>query len=96
MAECWLYIYENANLSSIYIGIADNMQRVYQSHNLAAEQLRDAPGSVALQTVKPFSSRADARKAEVIAIHISAQGQSKRHLGLLGRRYQQSLESRSG
>lgn len=72
MTQCWLYIYENKNLNSIYIGIADDLDRVFQSHNPAAEQLRDAPGSVILQTVKPFSSRDDARKAEAIAIHIAA------------------------
>ncbi|MFF1633458.1 hypothetical protein [Leifsonia sp. NPDC058248] len=71
MAECWLYIYENKELNSIYIGIADSMSRVFQTHNQAAEQLRDAAGSVILQTVKPFSSRGDARKAEAIAIYVA-------------------------
>ncbi|WP_166789962.1 hypothetical protein [Cryobacterium sp. TMT1-2-2] len=68
---CWLYMYENRRQNSIYIGIATSMARVYQRHNEAAEQLRDAPGSVILQTVEPFSSRRDARKAEAIAIHVA-------------------------
>lgn len=72
MAGCWLYIYENKELNSIYIGIADSMERVFQAHNPAAEQLRDAPGSVILQTVKPFNSRDDARKAEAVVIHVAA------------------------
>lgn len=72
MAKCWLYIYKNKQLNSIYIGIANSMERVYQKHNSAAEKLREAPGSVILQTIKPFSSRPDARKAEAIAIHVAA------------------------
>lgn len=72
MPACWLYIYENSLTKSMYVGIADNMRRVFEDHNAAAEALRDAPGSVILQTVQPFSSRADARKAEAIAIHIAA------------------------
>ncbi|WP_022883374.1 hypothetical protein [Glaciibacter superstes] len=59
-------------MNSIYIGIADSMGRVYQKHNEKAEHLRDAPGSVILQTMTPFSSRADARKAEAIAIHVAS------------------------
>lgn len=27
--KTWLYIYENAQLNSIYIGIAGNMERVF-------------------------------------------------------------------
>jgi predicted GIY-YIG superfamily endonuclease len=71
IAQCWLYIYENKAQSSIYIGIADTLTRVYQGHNEAAEKLRDSPGSTILQTLEPFSSRADARKAEAIAIHVA-------------------------
>jgi len=71
LAECWLYIYENANLNSIYIGIGNSMGRVYEAHNEAAEALRDAPGTVILQTVQPFSSREDALKAEAAAIHVA-------------------------
>ncbi len=63
MANCWLYLYENQRDKSIYIGIADSMSRVFGAHNRAAERLRDAPGTVILQTVEPFSSRKDARKA---------------------------------
>lgn len=71
MAECWLYLYENRAERSLYIGIADSMERVFAPHNKDAERLRDSPGSEILQTLKPFSSRADARKAEAIAIHVA-------------------------
>ena len=72
MKKCWLYIYENERLNSIYIGIADSMSRVYEKHNDAAEHLRDAHGTHILQTLQPFNSREDARKAEAIAIHVAA------------------------
>jgi predicted GIY-YIG superfamily endonuclease len=71
MAECWLYVYENTRRRAIYIGIADRMDRVFQAHNAAAEQLRDEPDTVILQTPVPFGSRRDARKAEAIAIHVA-------------------------
>lgn len=71
MAESWLYLYENRAERSLYIGIADSMERVFGPHNEDAERLRDSPGSEILQTLKPFSSRADARKAEAIAIHVA-------------------------
>jgi predicted GIY-YIG superfamily endonuclease len=71
MAECWLYVYENRAQRSIYIGIADSMSRVFGEHNSEAEKLRDARGTEIVQTLKPFSSRADARKAEAIAIYVA-------------------------
>lgn len=74
MGACWLYIYENKARNSVYIGIADSMERVFGKHNAAAEELRDSLGAVILQTVKPFQSRQDARKAEAIAIHIATMG----------------------
>ena len=70
--KTWLYIYENAQLNSIYIGIAESMERVFQSHNPDAEALRDHKGTQILQTIEPFSTRADARKAEAIAIRVAA------------------------
>lgn len=72
MTTCWLYIYENRAKRSIYIGIADSMGRVFEGHNPDAEALRDAAGTEIVQTLEPFSSRADARKAEAIAIHVAA------------------------
>lgn len=71
-SECWLYLYENRELRSIYIGIADKMERVFGGHNQKATELRDTPGTNILQTRLPFSSRADARKAEAIAIHVAS------------------------
>ncbi|MFT4189254.1 MAG: hypothetical protein QM621_11810 [Aeromicrobium sp.] len=70
--ETYLYLYDNLELNKVYIGIGDSMDRVWQSHNPEAEALRDVPGTTILQTVTPFSKRADARKAEAIAIHIAA------------------------
>ena len=79
MAEkTWLYIYEGAPRSdeegrrSIYIGIGQSMGRVFESHNPDAERLRDTEGTLIRQTVKPFSSREDALKAEAIAIHVAS------------------------
>lgn len=70
--KTWLYIYENAQLNSVYIGIAESMERVFQAHNPDAEALRDHKGTQILQTIEPFSTRADARKAEAIAIRVAA------------------------
>ncbi|WP_326503489.1 hypothetical protein [Rothia nasimurium] len=70
--KTWLYIYENAQLNSIYIGIAGSIERVFQAHNSAAEELRDSKDTAILQTIEPFSTRADARKAEAIAIRVAA------------------------
>lgn len=79
MAEkTWLYIYEGAPCSdeeerrSIYIGICESMERVYEQHNPAAERLRDTEGTLIRQTVKPFSSREDALRAEAVAIHVAS------------------------
>lgn len=69
--ETWLYLYENRGAKSIYIGIADRMDRVWQRHNDDAERLRGSSDTEILQTVQPFSSRTDALKAEAIAIHIA-------------------------
>ncbi len=71
MANCWLYIYESRALRRIYIGIANSMDRVFEDHNPDALALRDFEGTEILQTVLPFGSRADARKAEAIAIHVA-------------------------
>ena len=65
----YLYLYENQD--SIYIGVADKMDRVWQPHNADAEMLRQGAGTRILQTVEPFSTRADALKAEAIAIHVA-------------------------
>lgn len=70
--KCWLYIYENRESRSIYIGVANSMERVWGAHNGAAEVLRGSPGTVILQTREPFSSREDAKKAEAIAIHVAS------------------------
>jgi len=76
--ETWLYIYEGAPRSDdeerrrIYIGICESMERVYERHNPDAEHLRDTEGTLIRQTVKPFSSREDALKAEAIAIHVAS------------------------
>jgi len=68
MAHCWLYIYENRERRQIYIGIADQMDRVFEDHNSDAMELLSADGTEIIQTVLPFSSRADARKAEAIGL----------------------------
>jgi predicted GIY-YIG superfamily endonuclease len=65
----YLYLYENQD--SVYIGVADNMDRVWQPHNADAETLRQGADTRILQTVEPFSTRADALKAEAIAIHVA-------------------------
>ncbi|MBS4998678.1 MAG: hypothetical protein KHZ32_01400 [Actinomyces sp.] len=76
--ETWLYIYEGAprgegeGRRSIYIGICESMERVYERHNPDADRLRDTEGTLIRQTVKPFSSRDDALKAEAIAIHVAS------------------------
>lgn len=79
MAErTWLYIYEGAPRSDeeerrrVYIGIGKSMERVFEKHNLEAESLRNAEGTLIRQTVEPFSSRKDALKAEAIAIHVAS------------------------
>lgn len=73
MAEkTWLYIYENQQQRKLYIGIAKNMGRVFQGHNLEAEKLRDTSGTIILQTLTPFNSRKDALRAEAVAIHIAS------------------------
>lgn len=75
--ETWLYIYEGAPRSNdaergrIYIGICESMERVYEWHNPDAERLRDTEGTLIRQTVKPFSSREDALRAEAVAIHVA-------------------------
>lgn len=48
------------------------MERVYEQHNPAAERLRDTEGTLIRQTVKPFSSREDALRAEAVAIHVAS------------------------
>lgn len=76
--ETWLYIYEGAprgegeGRRSIYIGICESMERIYERHNPDADRLRDTEGTLIRQTVKPFSSREDALKAEAIAIHVAS------------------------
>ena len=76
--ETWLYIYEGAprgdeeERRQIYIGIGKSMERVFGGHNPDAERLRDTTGTLIRQTVKPFSSREDALKAEAIAIHVAS------------------------
>ena len=79
MAEkTWLYIYEGAPRSDeeerrrIYIGICESMERVYERHNPDADRLRDTEGTLIRQTVKPFSSREDALRAEAVAIHVAS------------------------
>lgn len=75
----YLYIYESGDRREVYIGIADSMSRVWEPHNEHAEALRDRPGSRILQTIEPFSSREDARKAEAIAIYVASRaGQTVR------------------
>lgn len=84
----YLYIYESADRSEIYIGIANSMRRVWEPHNSNAEKLRETQGSRILQTVEPFSRREDARKAEAIAIYIASQsGQKVHHIDETGDNY---------
>lgn len=72
MAEkTWLYLYENRPQKRLYIGVGNRMDRVWQDHNAEAEDLRETSGTQILQTIEPFSSRADALKAEAIAIHVA-------------------------
>lgn len=72
MAECWLYIFENARQKKVYIGIGDSLERIFGEHNADADALREESSTVILQTVEPFSSRTDARKAEAAAIHVAS------------------------
>ncbi|MGP5090794.1 hypothetical protein [Brachybacterium tyrofermentans] len=77
----YLYIYENAERDAVYIGIGKSMRRVWEPHNADAEALLHAPGTKVLQTVHPFSTWQDARKAEAIAIHVAAlAGKTVRHI----------------
>ena len=101
MAErTWLYIYEGAPRSDeeerrrVYIGIGKSMERVFEKHNLEAESLRNAEGTLIRQTVEPFSSRKDALKAEAIAIQkiTDAVGQSTNPANyLIAQKYIQML-----
>ena len=76
--ETWLYLYEGAprgegeGRRSIYIGICESRERVYERHNPDADRLRDTEGTLIRQTVKPFSSREDALRAEAVAIHVAS------------------------
>jgi len=56
----------------LYIGIGDEMTRAWGPHNEYAEALLARRGAELLQTPEPFSTRADALKAEAIAIHLAA------------------------
>lgn len=69
--ETYLYLYEHRARKRLYVGIADEMGRVWQDHNGDAVELREAAGTQILQTVEPFSTREDALKAEAIAIHVA-------------------------
>jgi predicted GIY-YIG superfamily endonuclease len=69
--SAWLYLYENRSEKRLYVGVGDRLDRVWEPHNSDAEVLRDAPGSQILQTVEPFTSWEDARKAEAVAIHVA-------------------------
>lgn len=76
--ETWLYLYEGAprgegeGRRSIYIGICESRERVYERHNPDADRLRDTEGTLIRQTVKPFASREDALRAEAVAIHVAS------------------------
>ena len=76
--ETWLYLYEGAprgegeGRRSIYIGICESRERVYEQHNPDADRLRDTEGTLIRQTVEPFSSREDALRAEAVAIHVAS------------------------
>lgn len=72
--KTWLYLYESADRRSVYIGIGNSMERVWEPHNHEAEELRNEPSTMILQTIEPFSSREDALKAEAIAIHVATMG----------------------
>lgn len=81
----YLYIYESRDRREVYIGIADNMSRVWEPHNLDAEAVRDSPGARILQTAEPFSTREAARKAEAIAIYLATRaGRTVHHLDETG------------
>lgn len=72
MTQCWLYIFENAKQKKVYIGIGDSLGRIFGKHNADADALREESTTMILQTVEPFSSRTDARKAEAAAIHVAS------------------------
>lgn len=72
MTECWLYIFENAKQRKVYIGIGDSLERIFGEHNVDADALREESSTAILQTVEPFSSCEDARKAEATAIHVAS------------------------
>ncbi len=69
----YLYLYESREEGGgLYIGIGDEMTRAWGPHNEDAEALLARRGAELLQTPEPFSTRADALKAEAIAIHVAA------------------------
>lgn len=72
LARCWLYIFENSKQRKLYIGIGDSLERIFGKHNADADLLREESATTILQTVRPFSSRADARIAEAVAIHVAS------------------------
>lgn len=68
----YLYLYENTVARpEVYIGIG-HLTRPYEAHNPDAEALRDASDTNVVITPEPFSTRADAERAEALMIHVAA------------------------
>lgn len=67
----YLYIYSNSKQRRVYVGIGDDILRIFQSHNADAEQLLKDPDTELLQTPERFSSRLDAERAEAAAIYVA-------------------------
>lgn len=70
--QCYLYTYENQRLGKIYIGIGNSPSRVWEHHNADALTLLAETDTQVKITPVPFANRAQARKAEAIAIHVAS------------------------
>lgn len=67
-----LYLYEKTEgHPEVYIGIG-HLTRPYEAHNPDAEALRDALDTNVVVTPEPFSTRADAERAEALMIHVAS------------------------
>jgi len=72
MAETYLYIYRNDRLGQVYVGIGENLSRIWEPHNRQAEALREEADTHVFVTDKPFPTRAAAETAESAAICAAA------------------------
>jgi hypothetical protein len=68
----YLYIYRNDGLRLVYVGIGENLSRIWESHNAHAEALLAAPGTHVFVTEEPFPTREAAETAESAAICAAA------------------------